>query len=210
MRILIAEDDDDTAEFIRRGLSELGHNPVVADNGVGRPAHSFDRGIRRRHPRPHAAAARRPVGASANPRRRHQDAGAGPDGARPDRGPRRRARRRRRRLSGQAVRLFRACRARQRARPAQAAARPGHAPRAWRDRRGPAQRQVSRDGEPVHAPAARVPDTRGADARGGQGRHPHHAARTGLELSFRSADQHRRHPNQSASLEAQPRRQARR
>jgi two-component system OmpR family response regulator len=34
MRILIAEDDSDTAEFIRRGLSELGHNPVVADNGV--------------------------------------------------------------------------------------------------------------------------------------------------------------------------------
>jgi two-component system OmpR family response regulator len=34
MRILIAEDDHDTAEFIRRGLSELGHNPVVAGNGV--------------------------------------------------------------------------------------------------------------------------------------------------------------------------------
>ena len=34
MRILIAEDDSDTAEFIRRGLSELGHNPVVSDNGV--------------------------------------------------------------------------------------------------------------------------------------------------------------------------------
>jgi two-component system OmpR family response regulator len=34
MRILVAEDDSDTAEFIRRGLSELGHNPVIADNGV--------------------------------------------------------------------------------------------------------------------------------------------------------------------------------
>jgi two-component system OmpR family response regulator len=34
MRILVAEDDCDTAEFIRRGLSELGHNPVIADNGV--------------------------------------------------------------------------------------------------------------------------------------------------------------------------------
>ena len=34
MRILIAEDDNDTAEFIRRGLSELGHNPLVVDNGV--------------------------------------------------------------------------------------------------------------------------------------------------------------------------------
>ena len=34
MRILIAEDDRETAEFIRRGLGELGHNPVVADNGI--------------------------------------------------------------------------------------------------------------------------------------------------------------------------------
>lgn len=34
MRILIAEDDTETAEFIRRGLGELGHNPVVADNGI--------------------------------------------------------------------------------------------------------------------------------------------------------------------------------
>ena len=34
MRILIAEDDSETAEFIRRGLGELGHNPVVADNGI--------------------------------------------------------------------------------------------------------------------------------------------------------------------------------
>jgi two-component system, OmpR family, response regulator len=34
MRILIAEDDHDTAEFIRHGLSELGHNPVVTNNGI--------------------------------------------------------------------------------------------------------------------------------------------------------------------------------
>jgi len=34
MRILIAEDDRDTAEFIRRGFSELGHNAVVIGNGV--------------------------------------------------------------------------------------------------------------------------------------------------------------------------------
>jgi two-component system OmpR family response regulator len=33
MRILIAEDDSETAEFIRRGLSELGHNVLVAGNG---------------------------------------------------------------------------------------------------------------------------------------------------------------------------------
>jgi two-component system OmpR family response regulator len=33
VRILIAEDDVDTAEFIRRGLDELGHNPVVAGSG---------------------------------------------------------------------------------------------------------------------------------------------------------------------------------
>lgn len=34
MRILIAEDDRETAEFIQRGLEELGHNPMVAANGV--------------------------------------------------------------------------------------------------------------------------------------------------------------------------------
>ncbi|MEO8454986.1 MAG: response regulator transcription factor [Sphingomicrobium sp.] len=34
MRILIAEDDRETAEFIQRGLEQLGHNPVVAANGV--------------------------------------------------------------------------------------------------------------------------------------------------------------------------------
>lgn len=34
MRILIAEDDRETAEFIRRGLEELGHNPVVAEKGT--------------------------------------------------------------------------------------------------------------------------------------------------------------------------------
>ena len=35
MRILIAEDDSETAEFIRRGLSELGHNVLVARDGPG-------------------------------------------------------------------------------------------------------------------------------------------------------------------------------
>lgn len=34
MRILIAEDNDETAEFIQRGLAELGHNPVVAATGT--------------------------------------------------------------------------------------------------------------------------------------------------------------------------------
>lgn len=34
MRILVAEDDNDTAEFIQRGLGELGHNVAVADNGI--------------------------------------------------------------------------------------------------------------------------------------------------------------------------------
>ena len=34
MRILVAEDDADTAEFITRGLGELGHNPVRTDNGI--------------------------------------------------------------------------------------------------------------------------------------------------------------------------------
>lgn len=34
MRILIAEDDTETAEFIRRGLRELGHNVVLTADGV--------------------------------------------------------------------------------------------------------------------------------------------------------------------------------
>lgn len=34
MRILIAEDDNETAKFIQRGLEELGHRAVVTPNGV--------------------------------------------------------------------------------------------------------------------------------------------------------------------------------
>ena len=34
MRILLAEDDIETAEFVARGLDELGHNVVRADTGV--------------------------------------------------------------------------------------------------------------------------------------------------------------------------------
>jgi two-component system OmpR family response regulator len=34
VRILIAEDDRETAEFIQRGLEELGHNPAIAANGI--------------------------------------------------------------------------------------------------------------------------------------------------------------------------------
>ena len=34
MRILIAEDDNDTAGFIQRGLEQLGHNPAVATDGI--------------------------------------------------------------------------------------------------------------------------------------------------------------------------------
>jgi two-component system, OmpR family, response regulator len=34
VRILIAEDDTDTADFIQRGLEQLGHNPVVVGNGI--------------------------------------------------------------------------------------------------------------------------------------------------------------------------------
>ena len=33
MRILLAEDDIDTATFVERGLAELGHNVIVARNG---------------------------------------------------------------------------------------------------------------------------------------------------------------------------------
>ena len=34
MRILIAEDDAETGEFVRRGLREFGHNPVIVPNGA--------------------------------------------------------------------------------------------------------------------------------------------------------------------------------
>jgi two-component system OmpR family response regulator len=34
VRILVAEDDADTAEFIQRGLGELGHNVVMASDGL--------------------------------------------------------------------------------------------------------------------------------------------------------------------------------
>ncbi len=34
MRILVAEDDRETAEFIRHGLGELGHNPLVVESGT--------------------------------------------------------------------------------------------------------------------------------------------------------------------------------
>lgn len=34
MRVLIAEDDSDTAEFIRRGLHEFGHDVLLATDGV--------------------------------------------------------------------------------------------------------------------------------------------------------------------------------
>lgn len=34
MRVLIAEDDAQTANFIKRGLSELGHSAVVTGNGL--------------------------------------------------------------------------------------------------------------------------------------------------------------------------------
>lgn len=35
MRILVAEDERDTAEFIRKGFTELGHNVLVAGEGQG-------------------------------------------------------------------------------------------------------------------------------------------------------------------------------
>lgn len=34
MRILIAEDDKHTADFIQGGLKQLGHNPIVVENGL--------------------------------------------------------------------------------------------------------------------------------------------------------------------------------
>jgi len=34
LRILVAEDDRETGEFIRQGLDELGHNPLVVESGA--------------------------------------------------------------------------------------------------------------------------------------------------------------------------------
>ena len=34
MRILLAEDDSELAEFVKRGLDELGHNVAAVDNGA--------------------------------------------------------------------------------------------------------------------------------------------------------------------------------
>jgi len=34
VKVLIAEDDKETADFVQRGLAQLGHNPVVAANGI--------------------------------------------------------------------------------------------------------------------------------------------------------------------------------
>lgn len=34
MRVLIAEDDEETADFIQRGLEQLSHNPTVAVDGI--------------------------------------------------------------------------------------------------------------------------------------------------------------------------------
>ena len=211
MRILLAEDDKETAEFVRRGLGELGHNVVAVDNGAD-ALHMLSTGaIRSCDPRPDAAAARRPVGASPRARRGHRGAGPAADRARPDRGPGRRARSGSRRLSGQAVRLFRAGGAR-----STRSAGPGRCtPLVARlEHRGIVmdllRRKVQRDGVPIQLQPREIPATGRADARTPGGRHPHHVARTGLELSFRSADQHRRNAHQPPSLEAQRRRQARR
>ena len=34
MNILVAEDDEELAEFIERGLKELGHNPAITSDGL--------------------------------------------------------------------------------------------------------------------------------------------------------------------------------
>ena len=105
------------AEFVARGLDELGHNVVRATSGIDAlhlaTTEPFDLALvdrmlpengRHRGPSPAAR------GKDRNP-------GAVTDRARADRGPGRRPRRRRRRLSGQAVRIFRTCGADQRPRP---------------------------------------------------------------------------------------------
>ena len=70
MRILIAEDDSDTAEFIQRGLDELGHNAIVAGDGLDAlhllSTESFDVAIVDRM----LPAPRRPFDRPAQPERR--------------------------------------------------------------------------------------------------------------------------------------------
>lgn len=42
MKVLLAEDDEDTARFVERGLTELGHNLVVAATWAELAAPAFD------------------------------------------------------------------------------------------------------------------------------------------------------------------------
>ena len=149
MKILLAEDDIEMAEFVARGLDELGHNVVRATSGVDAlhlaTTEPFDLALLDRMlPEMDGVAVLRRLRAAQD-----RDAGPAADRARPDRGPGRRPRRRRRRLSGQAVRVLRARRADQRARPPRTDQLAGDPVRVRATVDGPAAREVRRDGEAI-------------------------------------------------------------
>ena len=87
VRILIAEDDNDTAEFIQRGLEQLGHNSCRRGERCRRPALAFNRAIRCRGHRPNVAWYGRPVVVRRARDRGHRIAGSPADRAWPHRGP---------------------------------------------------------------------------------------------------------------------------
>ena len=127
-KILLVEDDRETAAYLAKGLTQEGHSVEQATERPGRPVPRHRRQLRPHHPRPHAAGARRAVGAQGAARRANRNAGPDPVraglGRRPDRRPRMRVRR----LSGQALLVRRAAGARERAAAAaRSAGRPGRA-----------------------------------------------------------------------------------
>ena len=119
MKILIVEDDEDSAAFLAQGIAARGHEASVARNGRdGLVMATGDAALRRRHRRPHAAGTGRAQSRQGDARGRRRDAGAVSDQPLRHRRPRRRARSGRRRLSRQTLRLHRVDGAPDRARQA--------------------------------------------------------------------------------------------
>ena len=61
MRVLVIEDDSETAHFLQKALKESGHTADLAGDGEAGLALAPRRRLRRPDRRPHAAAARRPL-----------------------------------------------------------------------------------------------------------------------------------------------------
>ena len=61
MRVLVIEDDRETAQFLQKALKESGHAADLAEDGETGLALAERRRLRRADRRPHAAAPRRPV-----------------------------------------------------------------------------------------------------------------------------------------------------